>query len=351
MADASTAPISRREQGRTALFFAKVGDRQLLETIEFYSEDIHALKRMGFDVRIETSFHAAMSGPAPDLLYCWWPATALPVIMFWRLRGVPTATTGATDFTMKTNRTLKMALRRINLLVAARCSSSNLLVSEFEASQFKPVGRTKCTVVPHGIDTDYFRPGSGGFSQDACTISQLYPLNIRRKGVDMAISATPLIRATIPKYRLHVIGKIHPTAEPVLAELLREVESGSVILHGEVSRAEKLAILQSSALYLQPSEYEGFGVAAAEALAVGLPVVHSGLGALTEVIGSGGVVSDRDRASIAAATIRLLTNPEELRILSAIARERSLELSTNVRQQRFSRAIEKILQPTLPAPA
>jgi glycosyltransferase involved in cell wall biosynthesis len=55
---------------------------------------------------------------------------------------------------------------------------------------------------------------------------------------------------------------------------------------GRVSHDEKVRLLRSCAVYLQPSLHEGFGVAAAEAMASGAPVVASRAGSLPEVLGN-----------------------------------------------------------------
>jgi glycosyltransferase involved in cell wall biosynthesis len=65
-------------------------------------------------------------------------------------------------------------------------------------------------------------------------------------------------------------------------------ETSSLIRIPDVSEATRLALLRHASVVLVPSLYEGFGRVAAEALALGIPVVTSDRGALPEVVGQAG---------------------------------------------------------------
>ena len=83
--------------------------------------------------------------------------------------------------------------------------------------------------------------------------------------------------------------------------------------------------MQRCAVYLQPSGFEGFGLAALEAMACGAPVVASAGGALPEVIGDGGLaVPEPTSESLAAAVELILGSPTRAAEISArgVARAR-----------------------------
>lgn len=55
--------------------------------------------------------------------------------------------------------------------------------------------------------------------------------------------------------------------------------------------------MQESTIYLQPTLYEGFGFAIAEAMSCGLPVVYLSVGSVPEVVGDVGLYCAGDRAA------------------------------------------------------
>lgn len=76
---------------------------------------------------------------------------------------------------------------------------------------------------------------------------------------------------------------------------------------GFVSEADKWALLAGASVSCTPSLWEGFGLPALEAMAVGTPVVTAAGGALEEVVGDAGVCVDpRDDEALTDALCRVL---------------------------------------------
>ena len=81
--------------------------------------------------------------------------------------------------------------------------------------------------------------------------------------------------------------------------------------HHGISTEQLVALYGQASLAVVPSEYEGFGLPAAEAMACGVPVVATDGGALPEVVGDAGlVVPAKDAKALAGAMGRLLADPE-----------------------------------------
>jgi glycosyltransferase involved in cell wall biosynthesis len=97
---------------------------------------------------------------------------------------------------------------------------------------------------------------------------------------------------------------------------------------GAVPPAEVERLLERATVFVAPCEREGFGVAAAEAMAFGRPVVAAAGGALLELVAdeeTGLLVRPRDPAALRAAVERLLADPELRERLGQAARTAARE--------------------------
>jgi glycosyltransferase involved in cell wall biosynthesis len=127
----------------------------------------------------------------------------------------------------------------------------------------------------------------------------------------------------VPNATLVIIGDGPLSTE--LHQLSRDLSiDESTLFTGHLTRDEVYAVLNKSTLAVFPSWYEGFCVAAVEAMAAGLPVVASDIDVLHEVIGGPGVfVNPGDPEAIAEATIDLLEHPEKRDDIANRAKERA----------------------------
>ena len=122
----------------------------------------------------------------------------------------------------------------------------------------------------------------------ALVVSRLAP----EKGVDVAIAACAA--AGLP---LVVAGD-----GPERAALQARARGTGTRFAGRVDAAQLRRLRAEAGLALVPSRSaETFGLAAAEAMAAGLPVVASAIGALPELCGPGGLVEPGDAAALAIA--------------------------------------------------
>ena len=132
---------------------------------------------------------------------------------------------------------------------------------------------------------------------------------------------------TIPDATLMLVG------EGELRQELRAVAAGlgvadRVRFTGELPSASCAAILRQADLFLLPSYYESFCLAAMEAMHHGLPVVATDLPCLREVIGDDQVFFPADD-EVALTNIigRLLSSPRECEAMSVAGKARARRFS------------------------
>jgi glycosyltransferase involved in cell wall biosynthesis len=138
-------------------------------------------------------------------------------------------------------------------------------------------------------------------SSEPAVSSEPYALVVSRlspeKGIDVAIDAC----------RRAGIALVIAGDGPERANLAAHAASGSQVRFvGQVDDAYLAQLRAGAAVALVPSRSaETFGLAAAEAMAVGLPVAASRVGALPELVGEEGLVAPGDADALAAAIERL----------------------------------------------
>lgn len=148
-------------------------------------------------------------------------------------------------------------------------------------------------------------------------------LDVYHKGLDVLLESIAILARERPNIELRVAGR--GSGSDRLQELVRELGiERNVKLLGAVSDAERNALFSSAAVQLMPSRFEGFGLAAAEAMAAGVPLIASSAGSLPEVVDAprgGMLVPPGDPRALATATSHLLDDPARREALSVSARE------------------------------
>ncbi len=114
---------------------------------------------------------------------------------------------------------------------------------------------------------------------------------------------------------------------------------------GWVSGEELEGLYRSSACFVFPSLYEGFGLPVLEAMARGVPVACSDRGALEEVAGDAAVTFDPEQPrAIAAAIERLLGDPAERERLSRAGPAHAARFTWSETARRTLRVYELALE-------
>lgn len=145
-------------------------------------------------------------------------------------------------------------------------------------------------------------------------LGQIYP----PKGVHVALEALNSLVKDHPEVMLYIVGDhVLDEYRSYRAELERMIERDG--LEGHVRfvgwRTDALRLLALMDILVHPSLSEGFGRAVLEALALGLPVVVSGVGGLREIIADGrnGFLVEPGNSAMIADRLRQLIGDKALR--------------------------------------
>ena len=194
--------------------------------------------------------------------------------------------------------------------------------------------------IPMPVDLELFTPRSKGEQFSVVFVGRLH----RQKGVDRLIDVIRLANARFAsRVRFVVVGD-----GPMRRDLCAVEKLQNVRVVGALSRGEVAGAIASSHALIMPSRWESFGLVGAEALACGVPLITSGMGATKEMAqeGRGFVIEDCDEPTEWCDAIAALCNESEIAAAVRLARlrayaEKNFSLDTVSRQ--FDRLLESVL--------
>lgn len=169
---------------------------------------------------------------------------------------------------------------------------------------------------------------------------------VPRKGFDVLIAALASL-AELP-WHLTIAGdrgRDPKAAAQLDADIARFKLGGRITGLGAVSPERLAAFYAGADLFVLASRYEGYGMAYAEAIAHGLPVIGTTAGAVPDTVpkGAGVLVAPDDAKALALALRRLIENPDERGRLAAYARAAARQLPTwQASAKIFSAALEAL---------
>jgi len=217
-------------------------------------------------------------------------------------------------------------------------SNAVICVSEFSANILarQRITSTKINVIHNGIDTDLFSPDVDRvFNKDDIVLFSPQ-FGIKSKGSSMV---EMLSRKLDPsRFSIEVTSRS--------PQFFRQDQ----IIHcnGRLPRDEFIDLFRSSDILLFPTTMEGFGLVAAEALALGIPVVTSKGTAVEEIINdeTGALCDPFDLDKMHTAIINLVDDEEKFNVMKVKCRERALNLfSLNLMVSKYLEVFEQIKRP------
>jgi glycosyltransferase involved in cell wall biosynthesis len=215
-----------------------------------------------------------------------------------------------------------------------RAARRVIAVSEFtrrDILERYPAGAGKIVVVPNGVDPGF---GSVGDPEADRRVRERHGITGRyllfvgvfepRKNVPLLVDAFEILRHTHPEaadLQLVLAGGAGWQGAAIAEAVASRGLEPAVRLLGFVPDADLPALYRGATLALVPSQYEGFGLPALEAMACGAPVLSSDATALPETVGDAAeLFTPGDPGLLARSIAGLIARPERL----AQLRERGL---------------------------
>lgn len=200
----------------------------------------------------------------------------------------------------------RRAEREKRALAAARgvIATSRVTAADLQARFDVPDARL--AVAEPGVEPEARAEGSGGGPVRLLCVGAVIP----RKGHDLLVEALAHMPQT-PAYRLDIAGPTGRAPEYEQALRARIAETGladRIVLRGMLDDGALRDAYHRADLVVMPSRHEGYGMAATEAIARGLPLIAGAGGALAETAAAGVVVDPQNRAAFAEALRRLIAD-------------------------------------------
>jgi glycosyltransferase involved in cell wall biosynthesis len=206
---------------------------------------------------------------------------------------------------------------------AVACASDAIAAS---LREWIPQIHSKITVIENGIDVLKFQQAKP-VSRVSVGISNGNPVLLYVASFQPRKDHMNLLRAMahIPDADLVLVGDGSLRTQ---LEALAESLGVARRVHFLGRRKDIAELLKMADIYVHPAACEGFGIAAAEALTAGKPVVASNVPGLAQVVGDAGIlVPCGDPAALAAELRSLISSPGRRQQLSRAAVERGRQFS------------------------
>ena len=198
-------------------------------------------------------------------------------------------------------------LQRFELNTYRSADRIVVLTSEARYSILSYAPDLRVSMIPSGVDTDYYRPGDPAKREQALLFTGYYADEPNRDAVLwFAHSVWPRLKARFPDLVFYVVGP-QPTAA------IRDLASRSsgIVVTGEVDDIRPY--LQKASVFVCPNRIgSGMRGKILQAMASGVPVVATSLGAEGIPIQMGDTGFLADKPEILAQSIELLLTDESL---------------------------------------
>jgi glycosyltransferase involved in cell wall biosynthesis len=221
---------------------------------------------------------------------------------------------------------------------AVACASEGIAAS---LREWLPEINSRISVIENGIDIEKFEQAtpcscaSAGVSNGNCVLLYVASFQPRKDHKNLLRAI-----AQVPGADLLLVGD-GDLRRP--AERLAQQLGIADRVHFLGRRADVPELLKMADIYVHPPAFEGFGIAAAEAMAAGKPIVATNVPGLAQVVGDAGIlVPPSDPAALATQISALMKSRERREKLSQLAMQRACIFSIDHTVSAYIKLYESI---------
>ena len=194
-------------------------------------------------------------------------------------------------------------------------------VSEKSREDLEGLGAKRIKVIPNGIDPTQYKTQQT-IKRQAIFVGRL----VFYKNLDVILEAFVHVIKKIPEASLVIVGD-----GPIKNNLVQKAHNlgikESVTFTGTISDKEKIRLISESAVLVNPSLVEGFGIVVLEGFACGKPVIVSDSKPLSDLVDDskdGYIVSSSDSLMWAQKIIEIFSDKEKAEQMGEAGRKKVL---------------------------
>jgi glycosyltransferase involved in cell wall biosynthesis len=288
-----------------------------INLFEYYKQDVDVLSDLGHEIIIVNKF-----SDIPfkfDLLFVWWWTYAFYPVILGNILRKPVIITGTFNFEFPknfdgTDYFARPFWQKLLIKFSVKAASLNLFVNHHELINCTKYFKLKSSkYFPHIISNDYLNGSKTEKQVELFNISWSGRKNLVRKGIPELLEALHILKNEGLEVRLTLAGKKGDGLD-FLNSLIDRYDLNSLVkVVGEITKEEKIIMLSKFAIFVQPSHYEGFGLAMAEAMGCGACIITCDVGAVKDVVSDCGIYVMPGSAKDLADKIRYAVENEQVR--------------------------------------
>jgi glycosyltransferase involved in cell wall biosynthesis len=207
-----------------------------------------------------------------------------------------------------------------------------------------PVVADRVSVIYNGVPVERFQHAVAANKAKVLPTANGKPVIMFVARFDPAKDHPTLLRAVrrVPDAELVLVGD--GDSRSTMQQLASDLGIGERV-HFLGTRPDIPQLLKLADLYVHAANFEGFGMAAVEAMSAGLPVVASDVPGLNEVVkGAGILVPPRDEEALAKAIREILQSKQTRQRMATASQKRAVHFSIDRAASSFINMYESVMR-------